>query len=68
MFKVPYNQIAIEILRIESQILKESDPQTISDLWDKYKVLLESSGWTVKEFDEATLKKVDSGWEDKSKN
>ena len=62
MSRIPYEIISVEALRLYDKAAMCPDWETHYYI-DMYHALLEGSGWTDKELDEETLRRVDLCWE-----
>lgn len=57
--KLPYEAFVIRANRLIVKMVLSNDP---IHYWDQYTLLLEACGWTDREFDRETLRRIDAAW------
>ncbi len=63
MLRVPYELVAIEADRLIVRMAVAPTPRQASYYWDLYIVYIEACGWTDREMDLETMRRVDAAWE-----
>lgn len=62
MTRVPYEVVAIEADRIIMKMVIASSWDSAFHYWDLYLEFLDACGWSDREFDCETLKRIDAAW------
>ncbi len=62
MSQIPYESVAIEADRLIVKMVLATTWAQMDYYWDVYLVFLDACGWTDKEFDAETLKRIDATW------
>lgn len=63
MARIPYDSMALEANRFIINMVKASSWEEAFSCWDQYIDFIEKCGWTDREFDLETIKRVDAAWE-----
>jgi hypothetical protein len=63
-FRVPYETVSFHIESMWFKALSSGDD--LIDTYDKVIEFIEACGWSDREFDEETLKRVDANWDDET--
>lgn len=62
--RIPYDVVVIEADRLILRAVVSKTLDRAVDYWNQYLSYIESCGWTNREFDNETLRRVDAGWLD----
>jgi hypothetical protein len=63
MIKMPYDLVALQANHLLELAIVALDFQDRRTYLDQYCEFLNATGWTDEEFDQATLERVDGGWD-----
>ncbi len=63
MARIPYEMVAIEADRLIVRMAIAPNPGQASHFWDLYIGFITACGWTDREFDLETLRRIDAAWE-----
>jgi len=63
MPRVPYEIVAIEAERLIIRMALSPTIRGSIHFWRRYIEYIEACGWTDREFDRETLKRIDAAWE-----
>lgn len=63
MPRIPYEIVAIEANRILIKMVITPSWEESYHFWDLYNEYILACGWTDKEFDQETLRRIDLNWE-----
>ena len=63
MPRIPYEIVAIEANRILIKMAITSSWEESYHFWDLYLEYIDACGWTDREFDRETLRRIDLNWE-----
>jgi hypothetical protein len=63
MVRIPYDTIAIEADRLIVRMAISPTPRQARYYWELYIGFITACGWTDREFDKETLRRVDAAWE-----
>lgn len=63
MARIPYDSMAPEANRFIINMVSASSWEEAYEYWDQYNDFIETCGWTDREFDLETIRRVDAAWE-----
>lgn len=64
MPKLPFELISAEANKLLDKAISSKTEEEIHEAYDIYMAFLEAAGWSVAEFDDEALKRIDEGWKD----
>lgn len=63
MKKIPYEIVEVEASKILQRMLSAQDSIESSNIQEEYFQYLNACGWTLEEYDQELMKRVDADWD-----
>ncbi len=63
MKKIPYEIVEVESSKILQRMLSAQDPAESSKIQEEYFQYLNACGWTLEDFDQELMRRVDADWD-----
>lgn len=63
MPRVPYEMVALEADRLIIRMVIAPTPRQASYYWELYLGYISACGWTDRELDQETLRRIDAAWD-----
>lgn len=64
MPKLPFDLISAEANKLLDRALLAKTEEEVHEAYNTYLAFLEASGWTVPEYDQEFIKRIDQGWKE----
>lgn len=64
MPKLPFDLISAEANKLLDKAIFGRTEEEVHEAYETYVAFLEASGWSVPEFDDEALRRIDEGWKE----